>query len=131
MINLEKTSMPHVIFDNGVNLEEFSTKFQNIIQEKPFSIKIDNIFLDIKKKRALIPVTIGKTDQEFIIEIISMHERSTLRLFTEGSLAKSDFVKSAMGLIAKSILRTFANIRIFSTDIENYIPKRIVDKSDS
>ena len=60
-----------------------------------------------------------------------MHERSTLRLFTEGNLAKSDFVKSAMGLITKSILRTFANIRIFSTDIGNFIPKRIVDKDDS
>jgi len=122
--------MPHVIFDNGVNLEEFSTRFQNIIQEKPFPIRIDNIFLDKKKKRALIPVTTDKNDQEFIIEIISMQERSTLRLFAEGSLAKSDFVKSAMGLIAKSILRTFANIRIFSTDIGNYIPKRIVDKAD-
>jgi len=33
--------MPHVIFDNGVNLEEFSLRFQNISQEKPFQIKID------------------------------------------------------------------------------------------
>ncbi len=122
--------MPHVIFDNGVNLEEFSLRFQNISQEKPFPIKIDNIFLDKKKKRALIPVTTDKGNQEFIIEIISMQQRSTLRIFTEGSLAKSDFVKSAMGLIAKSILRTFGNIRIFSTDIGNYIPKRIVDKED-
>jgi len=122
--------MPHVIFDNGVNLEEFSTRFQNIIQEKPFPIRIDDIFLDKKKKRALIPVTTDNYNQEFIIEIISMKERSTLRIFAEDSLAKSDFVKSAMGLVTKSILRTFANIRIFSTDIGNYIPKRIVDKAN-
>jgi hypothetical protein len=129
MINSKKNSMPHVIFDNGVNLEEFSSRFQNITQEKLFPIKIDSIFLDKRKKRALIPVTTDRTNQKFIIEIISMQERSTLRLFKEENL-KGDFVKSAMGLITKSILRTFANIRIFSTDIGSFIPKRIVDKGD-
>ncbi len=126
-----KETMPHVIFDNGINLEEFSSRFQNIVQEKPFPIKIDDIFLDKKKKRALIPVTSDNDNQEFIIEIISMQKRSTLSIFSDESLKKSDFAKSAMGLIAKSILRTFANIRIFSTDIENYIPKRIIDKNNS
>ena len=126
-----KEIMPHVIFDNGINLEEFSSRFQNIAQDRPFSIKIDDIFLDKKKKRALIPVTSDNNNQEFMIEIISMQQRSTLSIFSDDSLKKSDFAKSAMGLIAKSILRTFANIRIFSTDIENYIPKRIIDKNDS
>lgn len=125
MINSE--TVPHVIFDNGINLEEFSSRFQNIVQEKPFSIKIDDIFLDKKKKRALIPVT--SDNKEFMIEIISMHNRSTLSIFSDENLKKSDFAKSAMGLITKSILRTFSNIRIFSTDIENYIPKRIIDKN--
>lgn len=123
--------MPHVIFDNGINLEEFSLRFQNIVQDKPFSIKIDDIFLDKKKKRALIPVTSDNNNHEFMVEIISMQQRSTLSIFSDDSLKKSDFAKSAMGLIAKSILRTFANIRIFSTDIENYIPKRIIGKNDS
>ena len=131
MTNSKKRSMPHVIFDNGVNLEEFSSKFQDIIQEKPFPIKIDNIFLDKKKNRALIPVTTDGNNQEFIIEIISIHHRSTLRIFSEGNLIKLDFAKSAMGLIAKSVLKTFANIRIFSTDIGSYIPKRIVDNGNS
>jgi len=130
MIN-SKNTMPHVIFDNGINLEEFSSRFQNIVQEKPFPIKIEDIFLDKKKKRALIPVTSDNGNQEFMIEIISMQQRSTLSIFSDESLKKSDFAKSAMGLIAKSILKTFTNIRIFSTDIENYIPKRIIDKNDS
>jgi hypothetical protein len=124
-------TVPHVIFDNGINLEEFSSRFQNIVQESPFSIKIDDIFLDKKKKRALIPVTSEKNNQEFMIEIISMQQRSTLTILSDDTLKKSDFAKSAMGLIAKSILKTFANIRIFSTDIENYIPKRIIDVDDS
>jgi len=122
---------PHVIFDNGINLEEFSSRFQNIVQERPFLIKIDDIFLDKKKKRALIPVTSDKNNQEFMIEIISMQQRSTLTILSDDTLKKSDFAKSAMGLIAKSILKTFANIRIFSTDIENFIPKRIIDANDS
>jgi hypothetical protein len=122
---------PHVIFDNGINLEEFSSRFQNIVQERPFLIKIDDIFLDKKKKRALIPVTSDKNSQEFMIEIISMQQRSTLTILSDDTLKKSDFAKSAMGLIAKSILKTFANIRIFSTDIENFIPKRIIDANDS
>jgi hypothetical protein len=130
MIN-SKEVVPHVIFDNGINLEEFSSRFQNIVQEKPFPIKIDDIFLDKKKKRALIPVTSDNDNKEFMIEIISMHNRSTLSIFSSENLKKSDFAKSAMGLITKSILRTFSNIRIFSTDIENYIPKRIIDKNDS
>ncbi|MGC1425278.1 MAG: hypothetical protein WA833_01075 [Nitrosotalea sp.] len=129
MVN-SKTA-PHVIFDNGINLEEFSSRFQNIVQEKPFLIKIDDIFLDKKKKRALIPVTSEKNNQEFMIEIISMQQRSTLTILSDDTLKKSDFAKSAMGLIAKAILKTFTNIRIFSTDIENYIPKRIIDASDS
>jgi len=124
-------TVPHVIFDNGINLEEFSSRFQNIVQESPFSIKIDDIFLDKKKKRALIPVTSEKNNQEFMIEIISMQQRSTLTILSDDTLKKSDFAKSAMGLIAKSILKTFTNIRIFSTDIENYIPKRIIDANDS
>ena len=124
-------TVPHVIFDNGINLEEFSSRFQNIVQESPFSIKIDDIFLDKKKKRALIPVTSEKNNQEFMIEIIPMQQRSTLTILSDDTLKKSDFAKSAMGLIAKSILKTFTNIRIFSTDIENYIPKRIIDANDS
>jgi len=50
MTNSKKIAIPHVIFDNGINLEEFSSRFQNIAQEKPFLIKIDDIFLDKKKK---------------------------------------------------------------------------------
>lgn len=126
-----KGPIPHVIFDNGINLEEFSSRFQNISQDRPFPIKIDDIFLDKKKKRALIPVTSDSDNKEFIIEIVSMQERSTLCIFSDENIKKSDFAKSAMGLITKSILGTFANIRIFSTDIENYIPKRIIDKNDS
>jgi len=127
----DSKTAPHVIFDNGINLEEFSSRFQNIVQERPFLIKIDDIFLDKKKKRALIPVTSDKNNQEFMIEIISMQQRSTLTILSDDTLKKSDFAKSAMGLIAKSILKTFANIRIFSTDIENFIPKRIIDANDS
>ncbi|MGB9125627.1 MAG: hypothetical protein WCC55_08800, partial [Nitrosotalea sp.] len=81
MVN-SKTA-PHVIFDNGINLEEFSSRFQNIVQEKPFLIKIDDIFLDKKKKRALIPVTSEKNNQEFMIEIISMQQRSTLTILSD------------------------------------------------
>jgi hypothetical protein len=125
-----KETRPHVIFDNAINLEEFSSRFQDIVQEKPFPITIDDIFLDKKKKRALIPVT-NNGHQEFMIEIISMQQRSTLSIVSDENIKKSDFAKSALGLIAKSILRTFSNIRIFSTDIEKYIPKRIIDKNDS
>ncbi len=116
--------MPHVIFDNGINLEEYSKSFQNIVQEKPFPIRIDDIFLDSKKKRALIPVTTDD-DHKFIIEIISIREKSTLRLLQKTNEHPSDFIKSAMGLVAKSILRTFVNVGVFSTDIGSYIPKRI------
>lgn len=76
-------------------------------------------------------MTSEKNNQEFMIEIISMQQRSTLTILSDDTLKKSDFAKSAMGLIAKAILKTFTNIRIFSTDIENYIPKRIIDASDS
>ncbi|MDE1769542.1 MAG: hypothetical protein KGI28_03175 [Thaumarchaeota archaeon] len=123
--------MSHVIFDNRINLEEFSLKFQNIVQDKPFPIKIDAIFLDKEKKRALIPVISDINSQEFMFEMISMNHRTTLRIVAEENIAKPDFAKSAMGLITKSVLRTFSNIRIFSTNIGNHIPKRIVDKNDS
>jgi hypothetical protein len=90
---------------------------------------MDDIFLDENKRRALIPVTSNDKNQEFVIEIISMQERSTQHFCRQGP-KKSDFAKSAIGLITKSILGTFTNIRIFSTDIGSYIQKRIIDKDN-
>ena len=114
--------MPHVVFDKKIDLEVFSKEFQEKIIKKPFLIKILDVFLDRKKRVALIPtVVIDKSHQQFFIEISTRQDKTTIRLFPGTDPEKTDGVKMALGLVAKIIQETNPNHRITRTNVREFL----------
>ena len=120
--------MPHVVFDKKIDLELLSKNFQPIFQKEPFLIRIQDIFVNKQKNSCIIPtLVIDSIHQEFIIEIFAKEKKSTLRLHPRTDPEKTDGVKTAMGLVAKLILSIFEDSRIIQTNIQDFIPKRIIN----
>jgi len=96
--------MPHVVFDKRLNLENFSKQFKVIVLKEPYLIKLMDVFLDREKRTALIPtVVIDKIHQQFLIELSTRKEKTTVRLYPGTDPEKTNGVKMALGLIAKVI----------------------------
>ena len=122
--------MPHVVFDKKIDLELFSKNFQEKIIKKSFLIKVSDVFLDRKKRVALIPtVVIDKLHQQFFIEISTRQDKTTIRLFPGTDPEKTDGVKISLGLVAKIVQETNPNHRITRTNIGEFLladQKRLV-----
>ncbi len=122
--------MPHVVFDKKIDLEIFSKEFQEKIIKKPFLIKILDVFLDRKKRVALIPtIVIDKSHQQFLIEISTRQDKTTIRLFPGTDPEKTDGVKTSLGLVAKLVQEINPNHRITKTNIGEFLladKKRLV-----
>ena len=96
--------MPHMVFDKILDLEIFSRQFQAVVLKEPFLIKLMDVFLDREKRTALIPtVAIGRIHQQFLIELSTGKDRTTVRLYSGIDPEKTDGVKTALGLVAKTI----------------------------
>ena len=120
--------MPHVVFDKIVDLEEFSRQFQLIINKQSGIIKLEDVFVDKDKSKALVTaIVIDDLHQDFMIELDAKENTSTLRLFPMTDPQKTDGVKTALGLVAQFVLFMSPNTRILRTNIEQFIPKRIID----
>ena len=114
--------MPHVVFDKKIDLEGFSEQFEETILKKPFLIKLLDVFLDRKKRVALIPtVVIDSLHQQFFIEISTRPDKTTIRLFPGTDPEKTNGVKMALGLVAKIIQETNPNHRITRTNIREFL----------
>ena len=50
--------MPHVVFDNRINLEELFEKFSPIVQKEPCLVKITEMYIDNQKQKMLLPVVV-------------------------------------------------------------------------
>ena len=117
--------MPHVVLDKKIDLEGFSTKFQNIFQKEPFLIKIQNIYLDREKRCALLPtVVIDEKNQQFLIEISSREGKTTVRLYPGTDPEKTEGVKTAMGILVKKIQEIFTEAVVTRTNIGKFIPAK-------
>ena len=82
--------MPHVVFDKEIDLECFSREFSELIQTKPFLIKLLDVFLDRKKRIALVPaVVIDKLQQQFLIEITTRKDKTTVRPISRNGSRKN------------------------------------------
>ena len=70
--------MPHVVFDEKIDLESFSKGFIETIIKKPCLIKLLNIYIDKEKRTALVPaVVIDKLHQQFFTAILRMFATET------------------------------------------------------
>ena len=114
--------MPHVVFDKEIDLDCFSKEFNELIETKPFLIKLLDVFLDRKKRIALIPaVVIDKLHQQFLIEITTRQDKTTIRLFPGTDPEKTDGVKMSLGLTAKMISEMNPDHKITKTNIGDFL----------
>jgi hypothetical protein len=121
--------LPHIVFDKKINLVEFSNKFQTIMKKESGIIKILDVFVNKNRDRSLVTaLVIDDLHQEFIIELDVKEDTSTLRLFPmTDPEKKTDGVKAAMGLVALYAMMVSPDARIIRTNIESFIPKRVID----
>ena len=114
--------MPHIVFDEKIDLESFSQGFEELILKKPFLIKLLDVFLDKKKRTALVPaVVIDNIHQKFFIEISTRKDKTTIRLFPGTDPEKTDGVKTSLGLTAKIIQEMNPDFKITRTNIEEFL----------
>ena len=114
--------MPHVVFDKEIDLESFSKEFVETIIKKPCLIKLLNVYTDKEKRTALVPaVVIDKLHQQFLIEISTRKDKTTVRLFPGTDPEKTDGVKMSLGLTAKIIQEINPNLKITKTNIDNFL----------
>ena len=117
--------MPHVVFDKRLNLENFSKQFKIVILKDPYLIKVMDVFLDREKRTALIPtVVIDKIHQQFLIELSTRKEKTTVRLYPGTDPEKTDGVKMALGLAAKIIQESNSDYHIAKTNIDEFLFKK-------
>ena len=116
--------MPHVVFDEKIDLEYFSKEFLETIITKPCLIKLLNVYTDKEKRTALVPaVVIDKLHQQFFIEISTRKDKTTVRLFPGTDPEKTDGVKMSLGLTAKIIQEINPNFKITRTNIDEFLFK--------
>ena len=114
--------MPHVVFDKRIDLEEFSKQFVEIMIKEPFLIKLLDVYTNKEKRTALIPtVVIDNNHQQFLIEISTRKDKTTIRFFPGTDPEKTDGVKKALGLVAKIIQENNPNYNITKTNIEEFL----------
>ncbi len=114
--------MPHVVFDKKIDLEVFSRDFEETMLKEPYLIKLLNVFLDTEKRTALIPtVVIDKLHQQFLIELSTRKDKTTVRLYPGTDPEKTDGVKKALGLVAKLIQQANPDYQITKTNIKEFL----------
>ena len=84
-----------------------------------------------KKRIALVPVVvIDKLHQQFLIEITTRKNKTTVRLFPGTDPEKTDGVKMSLGLTAKMISEKNPDHKITKTNIKDFLfiddPSKIV-----
>ena len=114
--------MPHVVFDKEIDLESFSTEFKEMTIKKPFLIKLLDVYTNKERRVALVPaVVIGKLHQQFLIEISTRKDKTTVRLFPGTDPEKTDGVKMSLSLTAKIIQEMNPNLKITRTNIDGFL----------
>jgi len=124
--------MPHVVFDRKIDLESFSRAFVETIIRKPLLIKLLDVYTDKAKRTALIPaVVIDDMHQQFLIEISTRKDKTTIRLFPGTDPEKTNGVKTSLGLTAKIIQEMNPSFKITKTNIAEFLfpaPQNLVIK---
>ena len=68
--------MPHVVFNQKIDLEKFSIGFEKFELKESCIIKIHNIFVDKMKRVALLPtIVIDEKNQQFLLKFQQGKER--------------------------------------------------------
>ena len=121
--------MPHIVFGKKIDLMELSESFNPIFEKNKILIKITNIFVDKHNQTALFPtVVIAEKHQQFLIEISTTSEKTTIRLFPGTDPEKTYGVKTSMVLLAKQIKNIFTDLEITKTNLMSYLDSENYEK---
>lgn len=119
--------MPHVVLDSFVDLTKVSYNFEKIVSKEPCLIKIENFFVDKYKRIALLPtVVVEEKPQNFLIEILTGTNKTTIRLFPGTDPTKTPGVKTSLGLVTKSLQKIFPDAKITKTNIEDFLQANLI-----
>lgn len=119
--------MPHIVFENKIDLNIFSKKFLPIFKQDSTLIKIQTIFVDKDNFTALLPtIVIDEKHQEFLIEISTRKDKTTIRLYPNTDPEKTDGVKMSMALLAKQIIDNYPDFKITKTNLSNYLGMAVI-----
>lgn len=114
--------MPHIVFDKKINLNDFLQKFSTVFKKEPVLIKIENIFIDKNNMTALLPtIVIDKNHQEFLIEISTRQDKTTIRLYPSTDPEKTNGVKMSMAMLADQIMHTYPDFQVTKTNLSDYL----------
>ncbi|QDI89567.1 hypothetical protein Nisw_08570 [Candidatus Nitrosopumilus sp. SW] len=114
--------MPHIVFGDRIDLNDFSKKFSPIFKKEPVLIKIQTIFVDKDGLTALLPtVVISDIHQQFLIEISTRKDKTTIRLYPNTDPEKTDGVKLSMALLAAQIMQVYPDFNITKTNLSDYL----------
>ena len=114
--------MPHVVFDQKLNLSEFANQFEEKILKTPALVKLQNIYVDKAVQSALVSsVVIDTCHQQFFIEIVTRENKTTVRLFPLTDPEKTNGVKRSLGLLCNLIQKSNPTFVITKTNIDEFL----------
>lgn len=114
--------VPHIVFDEKIELLDFSKKFIPIFEKEQYLIKISDIFVNKEDHTALLPaVAISHIHQQYLIEISTRKYKTTIRLYPGTDPEKTDAVKLSLALLAGQIIKNYPNFQIIKTNLNDYI----------
>ena len=114
--------MPHVVFDQKLNLSEFANQFNETILKEPVLVKLQNIYVDKAEQSALVSSVVFDTQhRQFFIEILTRENKTTVRLFPLTDPEKTDGVKQSLGLLSNLIQKSNPKFVITKTNIDEFL----------
>ena len=114
--------MPHVVFDQKLDLSKFVTLFTETILKDSILIKLQNIYVDKAERSALVSsVVIDTQHQQFFIEIVTRENKTTVRLFPLTDPEKTDGVKRSLALLSNLIKKSNPAFVITKTNIGEFL----------
>ena len=114
--------MPHIVFDEKVNLEKIQADFKPIFRKTDSLIKIKDAYINGAKNNLLLSsLVIDEFHQEFFIEVLSGNEKTTIRLYPLTDPKKTESVRNAMVLVARIIQKNYPDVQIGKTNLQDYL----------
>jgi hypothetical protein len=114
--------MPHIVFNGKADLEKIHGNFTAIFLKNDSLIKIKDAYLNTFKNNLLLStLVIDELHQEFIIQVLSGSEKTTVRLYPLTDPQKTDSVKKAIVLVSKIIQKNDPELQITKTNLQDYL----------
>ena len=114
--------MPHIVFNERVDLEKIQERFKPMIEKDDNLIKIKEVYVSSAKNNALFhAITIGEINQEFFIEVLTGDCKTTVRLFPLTDPKKTDSVKKSLVIVSRFIVTQHPSLKITKTNLQEYL----------